>query len=181
MLVVASGSRVVCHGCGEALEAISRAHAGRHGLDLAGYRERFGLNRKTSLLAPTLAAARAAEGRRRWAGNEGVRAGLAVGQEMARSGALYVLGAGAQPVGGRRAQGRVPASAEGASPALRAHREARVAAARARWEARAVALGFADLAAYLDDRVASGASAHRVRTELGCGGTVAARLLVERS
>ena len=181
MLVVCSGQRVVCHACGEALTAISRGHLVRHGLDLAGYRERFGLNRKASLLAPALAAARAVEGRRRWAGNQGVRAGLAVGQEMARSGVLYGLGAGAQPVGSRREQGRRAASREGASAALRAHRASRVAAARVRWEARAVGLGFAGLEAYLVDRRASGVSAHRVRTELGCGGSVAARLLVETS
>ena len=66
---------------------------------MSGYRERFGLNRKASLVSPVLAALRRDEGRRRWSANEGVRAGLAVGQEMARSGALYKLGAAAQPVG----------------------------------------------------------------------------------
>ena len=38
-------------------------------------------------------------------------------------------------------------------------------------------LGFADLAAYLVARRDEGASAHRVRVELGCGGSVAVRLI----
>jgi hypothetical protein len=52
MRAVASGRQVVCHACGEPLAAISAQHARRHGLSLAAYRERFGLNRKQSLLAP---------------------------------------------------------------------------------------------------------------------------------
>jgi hypothetical protein len=178
MLVVAGGERVVCHACGAALAAVSAGHLRGHGLGVVGYRVRFGLNRKASLLAPALAAVRRAEGRRRWEGNEALRAGLAVGQAMARSGVLYELGAGAQPVGSRRVQGRVAASAAGASAALRAHREGRSVAARARWEVRVRDLGFGGLEEYVAARVASGASAHRVRTELGCGGSVAAALLV---
>lgn len=177
MLAVENGSRVVCHVCGDALAAISAQHARRHGLTLPGYRERFGLNRKQSLLAPGLAEARRVEGRRRWAENDGVRAGLAVGQDMARTGALYELGAAAQPPGSRRRQGRHSASRDGASPALQAHRQAQTETARARWEARARELGFATLDAYLAARRADGATAHRVRAELGCGGSTAVRLL----
>jgi hypothetical protein len=179
MLVVAGGERVVCHACGEALAAISAGHLRRHGMDLVGYRVRFGLNRKASLLAPALAAVRRAEGRRRWEGNEALRAGLAVGQAMARSGVLNELGAGAQPVGSRRVQGRVAASAAGASPALRAHREGRSAAARARWQARAVELGFDGLEGYLEARKGEGVSVARVRRELRCGGSAASRLVTE--
>ena len=46
MLAVDAGSRVVCHLCGEALAAVLAQHARRHGLTLADYRERFGLNGK---------------------------------------------------------------------------------------------------------------------------------------
>jgi hypothetical protein len=181
MLAVEDGARVVCHVCGEALAAISAQHARRHELTLAGYRERFGLNRKQSLLAPALAETRRIEGRKRWTDNDAVRAGLAVGQDMARSGALHELGAAAQPVGSRRRQGRVAASRTGASPALQAHRAAQSEVARARWEDRARALGFTTLDAYLADRRATGGTAHRVRTELGCGGTTAVRLLSPRN
>jgi hypothetical protein len=177
MYVVGDGARVVCHVCGDGLAAVSAQHARRHGLSLADYRERFGLNRKQSLIAPALAEARRAEGRRRWAANPGVREGLAVGQAMARSGELYELGAAAQPAGVRRPQGRAAASRDGASPALRADRERRSAAARARWDERARGLGFADLDAYLTARRTEGVSAHRVRVELGCGGSTSEKLL----
>src|SRR5688572_16134489 len=96
---------------------------------------------------------------------------------MARTGVLYELGAAAQPAGSWRAQGRSAASREGPSATLRAHREAQSAAARARWGERVRDLGFADLAAYLVARRDEGASAHRVRVELGCGGSVAVRLI----
>jgi hypothetical protein len=177
VLPVEVGRRVVCHACGDALAAISAQHARRHGLSLAGYRERFGLNRKQSLTAPELAHKRRVEGQRRWANNAGVRDGLAVGQQMARSGVLYELGAAAQPAGARRPQGRAAASRAGASAALRADRERRTELARARWTERARAVGFAGLEEYLTQRRAEQVTAHRVRTELGCGGRTAERLL----
>lgn len=113
MRSVESGERVVCHVCGDALAAVSAQHVRRHGLTLDGYRERFGLNRKQSLLTPALAETRRSEGHRRWAENAGVRDDLAQGQEMARTGVLHDLGARAQPAGSRRAQGRASASREG--------------------------------------------------------------------
>ncbi|WP_415836606.1 MucR family transcriptional regulator [Nocardioides marinus] len=177
MTVTDEGRAVVCHACGEPLAGVSAAHARRHGLSLVAYRERFGLNRKTSLIAPALAEMRRVEGQRRWVENAAVREGLAVGQALARSGALYELGAKAQPAGTRREQGRLAASREGASPALRADRERRSSAARERWTSAATGLGFASLEAYLAQRRAEGASAHRLRGELGCGGSSAERLL----
>lgn len=177
MLVTDDGARVVCHGCGEWLSQVSTGHARSHGLTLEGYRERFGLNRKASLVAPRLAALRRADGLARWASNSGVREGLAVGQAMARSGELKALGGAAQPRGSRRRQGRLAASREGAAPALRAARDRQSAEALARWEAAAQGLGFADLDAYLVARRTEGAAAWRVRRELGCGGNTSSRLL----
>lgn len=179
MLVVAGGDRVVCHACGDALEAVTRHHVRRHGLDLDGYRERFGLNRKQSLIAPTLQDVRRAEGLRRWQTNARVRDGLAVGQAMAKSGELHDIGVAAQPAGSRRRQGRHSASREGAGPALAAHRADRADAARKRWDARAKELGFTSLETYLADRRAGGATPNRVRTELRLGGTTAAKLLAQ--
>ncbi|VXC50133.1 hypothetical protein NOCARDAX2BIS_720011 [Nocardioides sp. AX2bis] len=148
-------------------------------MDLGTYRARFGLNRKQSLIAPVLGEARRVEGLRRWESNELVRTGLEQGREMARTGVLHDLGRAAQPPGTRRAQGRLAASREGASVALRADRDARAAAARERWTQQAQDLGFDTLQAYLAARVRDGSSAHRVRTELGCGGSVAVRLLAQ--
>ncbi|MAY98467.1 MAG: hypothetical protein CMH84_18320 [Nocardioides sp.] len=179
MAVTDEGRAVVCHACGEPLAGVSAAHARRHGLSLVAYRERFGLNRKTSLIAPALSEVRRVEGQRRWVENAAVREGLAVGQALARSGALYELGAAAQPAGTRRAQGRSAASREGASPALRADRERRSVAARQRWTVRVAELGFTSLEEYLQARRIAGVTAHEVRVELGCGGSTASRLLHE--
>jgi hypothetical protein len=177
VLIVDGGQRIVCHTCGDALTAITRHHVQRHELDLSGYRERFGLNRKQSLIAPVLAETRRREGLRRWETNVAVRDGLAVGQAMATSGQLHDLGVAAQPAGSRRRQGRRSASRETAAPALSAAREAQAAEARKRWAEKARQLGFADLVAYLADGRARGATAWRVRRELGCGSSMAQRLL----
>jgi hypothetical protein len=179
VLVVAGGERIVCHACGDALEAITRHHVRRHDMDLAGYRTRFGLNRKTSLIAPTLADARRVEGLRRWESNDRVRDGLAVGQAMAHSGELHAIGIAAQPAGSRRQQGRRAASRTDAAPALAAHRGAQADDARRRWVQRAQALGFDSLEGYLADRWAIAATPWRVRSELQCGSEMAARLLEE--
>jgi hypothetical protein len=179
MVLLAGGDQVVCHACGDALEAVTRHHLKRHGLDVDGCRERFGLNRKQSLIAPTLQDVRRTEGLRRWETNDKVRDGLAVGQAMAKSGELHDIGVAAQPAGSRRSQGRHPASREGAAPALAAHRADRAHAARQRWVARAKELGFASLEAYLADRRASGATPNRVRIELRLGGNTAANLLAQ--
>jgi hypothetical protein len=179
VLVVAGGERIVCHACGEALTAITRHHVRRHELDLPGYRERFGLNRKQSLIAPTLAETRRQEGLRRWEDNPGVRDGLAVGQAMAKSGELHSIGAAAQPAGSRRRQGRRAASGDHAAPALSAARAVQAAAARRRWNERARELGYVDLDAYLADRRSTDATPWQVRRELGCGSPMASRLVEE--
>ena len=179
VLVVAGGDRIVCHACGDALEAITRHHVHRHNLDLADYRLRFGLNRKASLIAPSLAETRQAEGRRRWQSNDRVRDGLAVGQAMAKSGELHAVGVAAQPAGSRRQQGRRAASRADAAPALAAHRAGQAGDARNRWEQRARALGFDNLKDYVSERQASAATPWRVRNELRCGSEMAVRLLDE--
>lgn len=177
VLAVASGERVVCHACGDALTAITRHHVRRHALDLPGYRARFGLNRKTALIAPGLAQTRRKEGRRRWETNAGVRDCLAVGQQMAKSGELPAIGVAAQPAGSRRRQGRRSGARQAASPALSAARTAQAAEAGQRWDARARQLGFADLEVYLDDRRNAGATVWQMRREFGCGSLMASRLL----
>jgi hypothetical protein len=176
VLVVAGGTRIVCHACGDALEAITRHHVRRHDLDLSGYRTRFGLNRKTSLIAPRRAETRRVEGRRRWASNEGVRDGLEVGQAMAKSGELHAIGVAVQPTGSRRRQGRRAASRAEASPSLTSHRAEQADEARGRWEQRARVLGFDNLEGYLADRRRSGTTPWHVRSELRCGSAMAARL-----
>lgn len=115
VLIVASGARVVCHLRGASLAAISSQHVGRHGLDLAGYRGGAGSFAGSHWWRPLCPRTWRAEGRLRWESNHSIRAGLAVSQEMARSGPLHELGTAAQPAGSRRSQGRSTALRDGAS------------------------------------------------------------------
>ncbi len=68
--------RVRWHACGAVLAHLSADHLGRHALTPDGYRNRYGLPPGASLTAPGVAAAKAAEGRARYAANGG-HAGLA--------------------------------------------------------------------------------------------------------
>lgn len=155
--VVAGGEALVCHAGGDALEAITRHHVARHDLDLPGYREWYGLNRKTSLSShrrsPSYCARRACVGGRRTPRSAKVSR---LGRRLAKSGELHDIGSAAQSAGTRRTQRRRPASRDEASAALRAHRAGQTTAARERWGERARAFGFVDLDAYLADRCAAG-------------------------
>ncbi|GAB3365948.1 MucR family transcriptional regulator [Modestobacter lapidis] len=80
LVVADAGRRVVCHACGDLLTHISPAHLHRHRLDGQAYRRSYRLALRRSLVAPGLADVRAQEGRRRYTGNEALRAGLEHGQ-----------------------------------------------------------------------------------------------------
>jgi predicted transcriptional regulator len=90
LVVVEDGDRVVCHVCGRAF-AFLPGYLGRHRLTAGEYRERFGLGRSTPLCAPAVLVRRRELGLDRYAGNSRLRAGLATGQKMARSGQLLEL------------------------------------------------------------------------------------------
>ena len=47
-----AGSRVICHGCGTLLQALSRDHLRRHGWTPQQYRDRFSLAARSPLLSP---------------------------------------------------------------------------------------------------------------------------------
>jgi hypothetical protein len=74
--------------------------------DRGEYRECFGLGRSTPLCAPAVLARRRELGLDRYAGNSRLRAGLAIGQTMARSGELLELSHTGQPAGSARLQSR---------------------------------------------------------------------------
>src|SRR5450759_2903687 len=105
LVVVEDGDRVVCHVCGRAFAFLS-GHLGRHHLTAGEYRECFGLGRSTPLCAPAVLARRRELGLDRYAGNSQLRAGLAIGQTMARSGELLELSHTGQPAGSARLQSR---------------------------------------------------------------------------
>jgi hypothetical protein len=56
MRVLAEGTLVECHICGEPVASAGHHARWRHGLSPEGYRERFGLNRQTPLCAPSYSA-----------------------------------------------------------------------------------------------------------------------------
>lgn len=164
--------RVVCHVCGDALAHLSSAHLSGHGLTLAGYRERFGLNRKQPLMSPAMQEQRRREGHRRLQ-LDSVRVGLAQGQDMARSGELVRLGQLAQAPGTASAQRR---SAVSRSLAATRARQAETAAAR-RHE-RAVELGFADVPEFLRAQQAAGLTPWAMARLLRCGNAKTIRRLL---
>jgi hypothetical protein len=145
LLVVDGGERVVCHICGRALAMLGATHLRQHGWTAEAYRQAFGLRRGTSLCAPAVTERRRRLGLERYGSNRRLREGLAVGQEMARSGRLLELSHLAQPAGSARAETRRRAGERTAPVRQRA---SSVAASRVE----AVVLGFAgDLGAYLRD------------------------------
>lgn len=62
MRFVEGGERVVCHVRGEAPAVLWAQNARRHGRTLVASRERFGLNRRQSLLTPALSEVREVAG-----------------------------------------------------------------------------------------------------------------------
>lgn len=169
---VDAGRLVVCHLCGQLLTHISRAHLQRrHQMDLPQYRQLAGLNRKQSLTAPALAARRRREGHRRFTDNEQVRAGLALGQQMARSGDLKALADECRPQAS--AQSRQSTAHSLAAARARARKEA-----DARHQVRAVELGFDSVESLLRARyVVERRTVASIATELMLSETQVGRLL----
>ena len=166
LVVVEDGDRVVCHVCGRAF-AFLPGHLGRHRLTAGEYRERFGLGLSTPLCAPTVLARRRELGLDRYAGNSRLRAGLAIGQTMARSGQLLVeLSHAGQPAGSARLQSRRRAGQRTEPTRARTKEQA-----QQRLAARLVELGFpGDLPGYLRRRyLEQGWPVLRVARELGIG------------
>ena len=159
LTVTRAGAAVVCHACGEHLEIISGGHLKRHGLTGASYRERYGLNRSTSLAAPRLLAERATEGHRRYASIPEVSAGLSEGQQMAQDGRLLALSHQVQVPGSRRTEGRL------AGRRLPQHEQARHLA-HIRRERRAAELGYPSLSEYVASRRKAGWGQTRIAREL---------------
>lgn len=90
LTVIDDGTRVLCHLCGAAF-ALLAGHLRRHRWTPTDCRKAFGLSRTTPLCAPAVSERRRELGLARYANNPRLRAGLGVGQEMARSGELLTL------------------------------------------------------------------------------------------
>jgi len=166
-------TRVRCHLCGNAFRLLSATHLRGHGWTPAEYREAFGLNRGTPLCAPTVSAQRRSTGRDRYANNPRVRDGMALGQELVRSGEALRMAQAAAPAGSARLQRRLRAADVTAESRRQRHDDA-----VARRQERVRELGFASERAYLRDRYLRRSwGIARIRADLRVGSGVVEQLL----
>jgi hypothetical protein len=151
-LVIESGTgRVCCHLCGRWYVSLG-GHVRRHGHTAGSYRETLGLCRSRPLVAETLSrsiAARQSEAYRR---SPELRAYLAVGQQLCKTGQLAPLAAAAHTTSPSSELTRLRRASLDAGRATRAARRDRALARRLH------ELGFDDLPDYLRHAHATGAS-----------------------
>lgn len=159
-LVIESGTgRVCCHLCGRWYVSLG-SHVRTHGHSADSYRDTLGLCRSRPLVAEALSrsiATRQAEAYRR---SPGLRARLAVGQELSRTGRLASLAhaTSTSPEGAR-----IRRAALEAGRVTRAARRDRALARRLR------ELGFGDLGGYLRHAYSAGASLRSLARVTGLG------------
>jgi hypothetical protein len=164
-LVSESGTgRVCCHLCGRWFVSLG-GHLRRHGHTAESYREAMGLYRNRPLVAGDLSrsiASRQSEAYRR---SPELRARLAVGQELSRTGQLATLASTAHATSPSPELTRLRRAALDAGRATRAARRDRALARRLR------ELGFDDVASYLRHAYSTGASMRGIAKATGLGWT----------
>ncbi len=162
-LVFDSGTgRICCHLCGRWFVSLG-GHLRRHGHNAESYRDLIGLCRSRPLVAETLSRSIATRQRRAYRRSSALRARLAVGQELSKTGRLATLAA--------TAHAAIP------SPELTRLRRAALEAGRATRAAerdlalgrRLSELGFDDLVGYLRHACSTGASLRSMARETGMG------------
>ncbi len=98
-LVSDSGTgRVCCHLCGRWFVSLG-GHLRRHGHNAESYRDLIGLCRSRPLVAETLSRSIATRQRRAYRRSPALRAQLAVGQQLSKTGRLATLAATAHAAG----------------------------------------------------------------------------------
>jgi hypothetical protein len=162
-LVIESGTgRVCCHLCGRWYVSLG-GHLRTHGHTATSYRDAMGLCRSRPLVAQTLSrsiAIRQSEAYRR---SPELRARLALGQELSRTGQLATLAATAHTTSPSSELMRLRRAALDAGRMTRAARRDRALARRLR------ALGFDDLAGYLHHAHTAGTSLRGMAKATGMG------------
>jgi hypothetical protein len=162
-LAIESGTgRICCHLCGRWYVSLG-GHLRRHGHTAESYRETMGLCRGRSLVAEALSrsiATRQSEAYRR---SPELRARLAVGQELSRTGRLAALASTAQAGSPPLELTRLRRAALDAGRTTRAARRDRALARRV------CELGFDDLAGYLRYALSTGASLRSLAKATGLG------------
>jgi hypothetical protein len=162
-LVVESGTgRVCCHLCGRWFVSLG-GHLRKHGHSAASYREAMGLCRNRPLVAETLSRSIATRQSVAYRRSSALRARLAVGQELSRTGQLATLASTAHSASPRPELTRLRRAALAAGRITRAAQRERALAGRLH------ELGVDDLASYLCHARSTGASLRSIAKATGFG------------
>lgn len=162
-LVVEAGTgRVCCHLCGRWFMSLG-GHLRKHGHTADSYRRTMGLCRSRRLVAETLSRSIAARQTRAYQRSAALRARLATGQQLSRTGRLARLARSA------RATNNSPELVRTRREALAAGRATRAARREEALTRRLRELGADSLAGYLREAYAAGASLRRLAAVTGLG------------
>jgi hypothetical protein len=164
LVVESDTGRVCCHLCGRWYVALG-GHLRTHGHTADSYRETMGLCRSRPLVAEALSrsiATRQSEAYRR---SPALRAQLAVGQALSRTGQLATLAATVHTASPPLELTRLRRAALDAGRMTRAAQRDRALARRLR------ELGFDDMAGYLRHACSTGASLRSIAKATGLGWT----------
>jgi ROS/MUCR transcriptional regulator protein len=162
-LMIESGTgRVCCHLCGRWFVSLG-GHLRRHGHTAESYRETMGLCRGRPLVAESLSRSIAIRQSEAYQRSPALRARLAVGQELSRTGQLATLASHAHTVSPSVEGTRLRRAALDAGRATRAAQRDRALARRLR------ELGFDDLAGYLRHAYSTGTSLRGIAKATGLG------------
>ncbi|HET9256461.1 MAG TPA: MucR family transcriptional regulator [Pseudonocardiaceae bacterium] len=154
--------RVCCHLCGRWFVSLG-GHLSSHGHNAGSYRELMGLCRSRPLVAETLSRSIATRQRTAYRRSPALRARLAIGQELTRTGQLAALAATAYPASSSPELMRLRRAALDAGRATRAAERDRALSQRLS------ELGFEDLDGYLRQAWASGMSLRGMARATGLG------------
>ncbi len=154
--------RVCCHLCGRWYVSLG-GHVRRHGHTAESYRETMGLCRNRPLVAEALSRSIATRQSEIYRRSPELRARLAVGQELSKTGQLASLASAAHAGSPAPERARLRRAALDAGRATRAARRDQVLARRLR------KLGFGDLPSYLRHAYSTGASLRSIARATGLG------------
>lgn len=169
-----ASATVQCAMCGRWLNTVSGAHlTKRHGITVGEYRERYGLGLRTVLEAPQRRQQRRESTLERMKREPNLQRLLEQGAEQARDGRRPVETAqNVSVANSRRLERAIQLKQRG-----RRGSQATQLAAKQRLQSRAATLGFNDIATFLADRHAAGASTSSISAELACAWETVAALL----
>jgi ROS/MUCR transcriptional regulator protein len=162
LMVEPGTGRVCCHLCGRWFLSLG-GHLRRHGHNAESYRELTGLCRSRPLVAEELSRSIATRQRTAYRRSPALRARLAIGQELTKTGQLAALAATAYPTSTSPELRRLR------SAALEAGRATRAAERDRALSQRLSELGFDNLDGYLRQACASGVSLRGMAKATGLG------------